>query len=67
MKRRIAITMGEPGGVGPEIIMKALKKGYRVSEVPTHENRRVAGYSKIKIRKVFLRYGYVLMRDIFLG
>jgi len=24
MKRRIAITMGEPGGVGPEIIMKAL-------------------------------------------
>lgn len=50
-----------------EIIMKALKKGYRVSEVPTHENRRVAGYSKISIRKVWLRYGYVLMRDIFLG
>ena len=35
-----------------EMIIKTLKKGYRMAEVPSHEHKRKAGYSKISVRKV---------------
>ena len=41
-----------------EMIIKTLKKGFRMAEVPTHEKRRIAGYSKISLRKVWFRYVY---------
>jgi glycosyltransferase involved in cell wall biosynthesis len=49
-----------------EMIIKTLKKGFRLAEVPTHENRRVAGYSKIRLRKVWFRYVYSLIKYLFI-
>jgi glycosyltransferase involved in cell wall biosynthesis len=48
-----------------EMIIKTLKKGYRMGEVPTHEHKRKAGYSKISIRKVAFRYVYSMIRYLY--
>jgi len=48
-----------------EMIIKTLKRGFRMAEVPTHENRRVAGYSKISVRKVWFRYVYSFLKYLF--
>ncbi|MEO5356400.1 MAG: glycosyltransferase family 2 protein [Nitrospirae bacterium YQR-1] len=45
-----------------EMIMKTLKGGFKLSEVPSHEYKRKAGYSKIKLSKVWFRYGYSLVK-----
>jgi dolichol-phosphate mannosyltransferase len=45
-----------------EMTMKCLKKGYRVSEVPTHEYARIAGDSSIRLGKVAFRYIYSFLR-----
>lgn len=39
-----------------EMTMKALKKGFRISEVPSHEYHREFGASFICLRKVWFRY-----------
>ncbi|MDY6951243.1 MAG: glycosyltransferase family 2 protein [Thermodesulfobacteriota bacterium] len=48
-----------------EMIIKTLKKGYRMAEIPSHENERTAGYSKICLRKVWFRYIYSLAKYLF--
>lgn len=48
-----------------EMIIKTLKKGFIMAEVPTHEHKRVAGYSKIKLKKVWFRYVYSLIKYLF--
>ena len=48
-----------------EMIIKTLKKGFRMAEIPTHENKRIAGYSKIRLRKVWFRYVYSLIKHLF--
>ncbi|ETR73647.1 MAG: glycosyl transferase family 2 [Candidatus Magnetoglobus multicellularis str. Araruama] len=48
-----------------EMIMKTLKNGYRMAEIPTHENKRIAGYSKISLKKVWFRYVYTLIKYLF--
>ncbi len=48
-----------------EMMMKCLKKGYRVAEVPTHEYARKHGQSCIRLRKVWLRYIYCFVKNIF--
>lgn len=48
-----------------EMIIKTLKKGYRMGEVPSHEHKRKAGYSKISIRKVAFRYVYSMIRYLY--
>jgi len=48
-----------------EMIMKTLKKGFRMAEVPSHEHERKMGYSKISIRKVWFRYVYSLIKYLF--
>ena len=48
-----------------EMIMKTLKKGFRMAEVPSHENARSAGYSKISLRKVWFRYIYTVAKYLF--
>lgn len=49
-----------------EMIMKTLKKGFRMAEVPTHEKKRIAGYSKISVKKVAFRYVYCMVKYLFL-
>jgi dolichol-phosphate mannosyltransferase len=48
-----------------EMIIKTLRKGYRMGEVPTHEHRRKAGYSKISLRKVAFRYVYSMIKYLY--
>jgi dolichol-phosphate hexosyltransferase len=48
-----------------EMIIKTLKKGYRMAEVPSHEYKRKAGYSKISIRKVAFRYVYSMLKYLY--
>ncbi len=46
-----------------EMIIKTLKKGYKMGEVPTHEYARRYGTSHIRLRKVWLRYLYSLLKN----
>ena len=48
-----------------EMIMKTLKKGYRMGEVPTHEQKRKAGYSKIEVKRVAFRYVWTLFKYLY--
>lgn len=49
-----------------EMIIKSLKKKYRVGEVPTFEYARKGGESKIVLRKVSFRYVYSLIKYLLL-
>lgn len=45
-----------------EMTMRCLKKGFVVSEIPTHEYARLHGDSVIKLRKVWFRYVYSFLK-----
>ncbi len=47
-----------------EMIMKSLKKGYRVCDVPTHEYKRRFGASHIVLWKVWHKYLWCLIREV---
>jgi len=47
-----------------EMIIQTLKKGFRMAEVPTHEHKRKIGTSHIKLRKVWWRYVYSLIKGL---
>lgn len=48
-----------------EMIIKTLKKGFRMGEVPSHEHKRKAGYSKIRLSNVAFRYVYTLIKYLY--
>ena len=48
-----------------EMIIKTLKKGYRMAEIPSHEYCRKGGESKIRLSRVFFRYGYSLVKYLY--
>jgi len=48
-----------------EMLIKALKKGFKVDEVPTHEYARKYGESHIKLSRVSLRYVYSWLKYMF--
>lgn len=45
-----------------EMIIKTIKKGFRMAEVPSHEHCRKAGESKIKVSKVAFRYVWSVVK-----
>ena len=49
-----------------EMIIKTLKKGYRMGEVPTHEQKRKGGYSKISVKRVAFRYVWSMVRYLYM-
>jgi glycosyltransferase involved in cell wall biosynthesis len=49
-----------------EMIMKTLKLGYRILEVPAHEYARRAGHSKVNVKKVAWRYVYCWLKNLIL-
>lgn len=49
-----------------EMIIKTLKRGYRLAEVPTHEYERKHGKSSIVLWKVSFRYVYSWLKNLFL-
>ena len=48
-----------------EMIMKFLAGGFRVTNVPSHEYARQAGEAKLDLRRVWFRFGVVVLRHIF--
>jgi glycosyltransferase involved in cell wall biosynthesis len=48
-----------------EMIIKTLKKGYKMAEVPAHEYRRKYGESHIEVGKVFFRYIYSFVKYLY--
>ncbi|MFQ5963084.1 MAG: glycosyltransferase family 2 protein [Candidatus Scalinduaceae bacterium] len=48
-----------------EMAIKCLKKGFAVTEVPTHEYKRKYGDSRINLRKVWYRYIYSWQKYMF--
>lgn len=48
-----------------EMIMQTLKKGFRMADVPSHEYKRKYGVSSIKLSRVFFRYIYSLIINLF--
>jgi len=48
-----------------EMLMKALKKGFRVSEVASHEYERKWGTSKVVVWKLWFAYLWSFARNIF--
>ena len=47
-----------------EMLMKALKQGYRVSEIPSHEYERKWGTSKVVVWKLWFSYVWSFFRNI---
>jgi dolichol-phosphate mannosyltransferase len=47
-----------------EMLMKALKKGYRVSEIASHEYERKWGTSKVVVWKLWFAYIWSFVRNI---
>ncbi|MCG6552512.1 MAG: glycosyltransferase family 2 protein [Candidatus Magnetominusculus sp. LBB02] len=45
-----------------EMIMKTIKRGFTLTEIPAHEYKRKAGVSKIRLTKVWFRYVYSLFK-----
>ncbi|MBF0145922.1 MAG: glycosyltransferase [Magnetococcales bacterium] len=48
-----------------EMVMKTLKIGGRLAEVPSHEHQRLCGHSSIRLGRVWWRYVYVLVIGLF--
>ena len=48
-----------------EMIIKTLKKGYKMDEVPAHEYRRKYGESHIEMHRVFFRYVYSFIKYLY--
>jgi glycosyltransferase involved in cell wall biosynthesis len=48
-----------------EMIIKTLRRGFRMAEVPSHEHPRVHGSSHIRVWRSAPRYGYSLVRYLF--
>jgi dolichol-phosphate mannosyltransferase len=48
-----------------EMLMKALKRGFRVSEIPSHEYERKWGTSKVVVWKLWFAYVWSFLKNIF--
>jgi dolichol-phosphate mannosyltransferase len=48
-----------------EMIIKTLRRGFRMDEVPTHEHCRRAGQSHIRVWRVAHRYVFSLVKNLF--
>lgn len=47
-----------------EMVMKCLRHGFRVINVPAHEYARKVGKSKIVLRKVWFGFGWVVIKNV---
>ncbi|MCP3678210.1 MAG: hypothetical protein GY721_11675, partial [Deltaproteobacteria bacterium] len=50
-----------------EMIMKTLRHGYRIAEVPAHEYARAHGVSRINASRVWPRYVLTWIKYLFFG
>jgi dolichol-phosphate mannosyltransferase len=62
--RELNLT-GNATTIEQEMIIKTLRKGFRMAEVPTHEYRRVHGTSHIVLWRAMPRYLFSLLWHLF--
>ena len=62
--RRLGLTSNLTT-IEQEMLMKALKRGFRVSEIASHEYERKWGTSKVVVWKLWMAYVWSFMRNIF--
>ena len=48
-----------------EMIIKTMRRGFRMDEIPSHEHRRLHGTSHIRVWRSAPRYGYSLVKYLF--
>jgi len=68
IRRKVGLDIGLTENIftiEQEMIMKALKKGYKTTEIPSHEYRRKFGDSGIVVWKVAHRYVWCLIKNLF--
>jgi glycosyltransferase involved in cell wall biosynthesis len=68
LKREVGPKLGCTANlttIEQEMLMKALKRGFRVSEVPSHEYERKWGKSKVSVWKLWAAYIWSFLRNIF--
>lgn len=68
ISKKVARNLGlEETGftIEQEMVMKTLKKGYKVQEVPSHEYSRLAGESQITVWKVLHKFAWNLIKNMF--
>jgi dolichol-phosphate mannosyltransferase len=68
IRRDVAAQLGLQSNlttIEQEMLMKALKKGFRVSEVASHEYERKWGTSKVVVWKLWFAYIWSFVRNIF--
>jgi dolichol-phosphate mannosyltransferase len=67
IRRDVGLKLGLTSNlttIEQEMMMRALKLGYRVSEVPSHEYERKWGKSKVVVWKLWFAYGWSVFRNI---
>ena len=70
IKRDVALSLDLKENITTieqEMVIKTLRKGYKVSEVPSHEYARKYGDSTIKVSRVWFRYIYSWLKYLFGG
>lgn len=68
IRRDVALTLGLKENITTieqEMTIKCLKKGYKIAEVPTHEYERKYGTSVINVWRVWPRYIWSVVKNIF--
>jgi glycosyltransferase involved in cell wall biosynthesis len=66
--RRVALSLGLTSNLSTieqEMLMKTLKLGYRVAEIPSHEFERRWGSSKISVWRLWAAYLWSFFTNIF--
>jgi dolichol-phosphate mannosyltransferase len=68
IRRDVAAKLGLTSNlttIEQEMTMKALKRGFRVTEIASHEYERRWGASKVVVWKLWFAYGWSFLRNIF--
>lgn len=64
--RQLGVT-SDSTTIEQEMIMRSLAMGYRVSEIASHEHRRMFGVSRIRVSRVAVRYVTNMVRYLALA
>ena len=68
IRRDVGLRLGLTSNlttIEQEMLMKALKQGFRVTEIPSHEYERRWGTSKVVVWKLWFAYVWSFLRNLF--
>jgi len=68
IKTKVAVSLNlreNTTTIEQEMVMKALKKGYKIGEISSHEYARRYGTSVIVLKEVWAKYVYSLLKNLF--